>query len=129
MLHLAGFRRAAAVYAPQLAAYAPEPTAAVAAPCHVAHRDVVPGGTPLARAATDHPSVDMYNMLNPFDAISSATPASGMPAQLSWPIPPTLAPGNYVLFVEGAREFDMNMTYNANTFPSPTTDSTGHQLL
>jgi hypothetical protein len=74
----------------------------------------------VARSSQDHPSVDMYDMLNPFDAVSAATPASDQNALVSWPIPPTLPSGNYVLFMEVAREFDMNATYNETAYPSPT---------
>ena len=81
---------------------------------------VYPPRQDITRTMTDSMSVDMYNMLNPFDAVSMATPASGMPALVSWPIPKTLPAGDYVLFVEVAREFDMNTTYNETVYPSPT---------
>jgi Fibronectin type III domain len=67
----------------------------------------------------DSASVDMYGTLNPFDAVSQPTPAGGVAAQVTWPIPPTLPLGNYVMFAEVSREFDMNGTYNENTFPAP----------
>jgi fibronectin type III domain protein len=72
----------------------------------------------IVRAASDAPSVAMMEMLNPFDAISSATPASGAPAQTTWSGPP-LPAGNYTLFVEVSREFDTNATYNETVYPSP----------
>ena len=81
---------------------------------------VYPPRQDITRTQTDSMSVDMYNTLNPFDAVSMATPASGMPALVSWPIPKTLPAGDYVLFVEVAREFDMNTTYNETVYPSPT---------
>jgi len=81
---------------------------------------VYPPRQDITRTMTDSMSVDMYNLLNPFDAVSMATPASGAPALASWPIPKTLPAGDYVLFVEVAREFDMNTTYNETRYPSPT---------
>src|SRR5205807_4059674 len=41
----------------------------------------------------DDPSVATYNQLNPFDAVSQATPTGGMDFSTSWPIPPDLAAG------------------------------------
>jgi hypothetical protein len=70
-------------------------------------------------AAIDSPSVDMYAATNVFDTISRATPKGGMPAEIRWPIPKTMAAGDYVLYVEVSKEFDMNATYNETTFPPP----------
>jgi hypothetical protein len=69
----------------------------------------------------DSPSVAMYSMLNTFDAVSGATPASGAPAQVTWtaPFDLPLPDGNYVLVVEVSRENDMNQNYNPTAFPSP----------
>ena len=36
-------------------------------------------------------SVDMFAMLNPFDAVSQATPPPGVVAEISWPIPDRIA--------------------------------------
>jgi hypothetical protein len=68
----------------------------------------------------DSPSVDMYKLMNPFDAISQATPTGGVLAQLHWRVPPTLQQGHYVLWVEVARAFDFNATYNETSYPAPT---------
>jgi hypothetical protein len=68
-------------------------------------------------AGMDSPSVDLYRTMNQFDAVSQATPALGAAAQISWPIPPELAMGDYVLFMEVSLEQDFNATYH---FPSPT---------
>jgi hypothetical protein len=65
----------------------------------------------------DSASVPLYKMMNPFDAVSQATPKMGFAAQVSWPIPPTLADGQYVLMVEVGLEQDMNDHFN---YPSPT---------
>lgn len=67
----------------------------------------------------DSDSVDMYAVLNPFDAVSQATPPNGMPAQFSWPIPPNLPAGNYTLWLEVAKEFDHNSTYSPDARPGP----------
>jgi hypothetical protein len=72
------------------------------------------------RPGTDSTSVDMYKMMNPFDAISSATPVGGMPAQITWPVPDALPGGNYVMWLEVSKAFDFNSTYNSSTYPAPT---------
>jgi hypothetical protein len=68
----------------------------------------------------DHPSVDMFAMLNPFDAVSQPTPFTGLATHISYAIPATLPRGEYVLWLEVSKEFDMNATYNATSYPSPT---------
>jgi hypothetical protein len=87
---------------------------------HAGQTSLYPPRNDLERAGPDDTSVAMFEVLNPFDAVSQATPTAGVPATFSWPIPPSLAFGDYVLFVEVSREFDMNATYNAAAFPPPT---------
>ncbi len=82
-------------------------------------KSLYPPRNDVARATSDDPSVDMYDVLNPFDAVSTATPPPGTPATISWPVPETLPFGDYVLFVEVSREFDMNATYNETVYPAP----------
>jgi hypothetical protein len=72
-----------------------------------------------ARATGDTPSVEMFAALNPFDAISQPTPLTGVPATVSWAVPFEVPAGDYVLWVEVSKEFDMNGTYNETTYPSP----------
>jgi hypothetical protein len=67
----------------------------------------------------DSPSVAMYKMMNPFDAITAATPVGGQLADLHWAAPPTIDYGDYVLFLEVSKEYDFNSTYNQSAFPSP----------
>jgi hypothetical protein len=67
----------------------------------------------------------MYKAMNPFDAISQATPRLGQAAQISWPIPQNLAAGDYVLFMEVSLEQDFNDTYNEVSYPSPAKISYG----
>jgi hypothetical protein len=67
----------------------------------------------------DDPSVDMYQSLNPFDAVTQATPAAGTPVTVTWTIPSTLPAGDYVVFVEVAKGFDFNGTFNSTSFPPP----------
>ncbi|MCW5806712.1 MAG: hypothetical protein KIT31_30385 [Deltaproteobacteria bacterium] len=67
----------------------------------------------------DATSVGMYRVLNPFDAISRATPPANTVAAVSWPAPNGLPPGDYVLWVEVAREFDHNATYSEARRPRP----------
>ena len=74
----------------------------------------------IASAGMDSASVEMYKSLNQFDAVSAATPAMGTATEISWPIPPSLPMGNYVLFMEVSLEQDFNATYNATSFPAPT---------
>ena len=73
----------------------------------------------IVKTAPDHPSVDEYAAINPFDAISSATPQSGTPATLGWAIPQGFPIGDYVMWVEVSREFDHNTTYSPSAYPSP----------
>jgi len=73
----------------------------------------------IVRGTPDHPSVDMFAMLNPFDAVSQPTPPNDMPAEITWIAPETLPDGNYVLWVEVSREFDHNTTYSEAARPSP----------
>ena len=69
----------------------------------------------------DSPSVDMYRALNVFDAVSQATPVAGTATSASWAAPQTVDYGNYVLWVEVSKEYDMNPgVYDPSTFPSPT---------
>jgi hypothetical protein len=68
----------------------------------------------------DHPDVLEYDDLNPFDAVSAATPVGGTHVELGWPLPESLPLGDYVLFVEVSKEFDHNATYNPTTYPEPT---------
>ncbi|MGE5182263.1 MAG: fibronectin type III domain-containing protein [Acidobacteriota bacterium] len=70
-------------------------------------------------AGTDSPSVDLYKMYNPYDAVTQATPAAGMTTEITWPIPTDLPPGDYVVFMEVSEAFDFNSTYNATTYPPP----------
>jgi hypothetical protein len=68
---------------------------------------------------TDTPSVDMYKLLNPFDAVTQATPLGGMPAQITWLVPGDLPAGNYVMWLEVSQTFDFNTTYNPTSYPPP----------
>ena len=78
-----------------------------------------PPRTDLQRATSDSPSVDQYKANNPFDAVSQPTPIGGTASHAPWPVPSDLAAGDYVMWVEVAKEFDFNATYNATTYPGP----------
>jgi hypothetical protein len=82
-------------------------------------RSLYPPRNDLVRHPKDDAVVDSYAALNPFDAISQATPPSGTPATFSYIVPEELALGDYVLMVEVSREFDMNGTYNPTVYPPP----------
>jgi hypothetical protein len=73
----------------------------------------------LVRIAHDAASVEMFEPLNPFDAISQPTPIFGADAQISYAVPAALPAGDYVLWVEVSKELDFNATYNPTTFPPP----------
>jgi hypothetical protein len=71
----------------------------------------------LIRQGPDSPSVDMYKTLNPFDAVSAPTPVGGTAMHAPWAA--SMAAGDYVLYVETAKEFDMNAAYDATAYPAP----------
>jgi hypothetical protein len=83
-------------------------------------KSLYPPRQDITPAGGDLPSVAEYDQINPFDAVSQASPSSGLMAQYSWPVPGTLAAGDYVLFTEVSREFDQNATYSAERYPAPT---------
>ena len=78
-----------------------------------------PPRSDLTFTVDDDPSILAYTP-NPFDAISQATPPVEAQALVQWAVPRGLAAGDYVLFVEVAKEFDHNATYSVEAFPSPT---------
>jgi len=74
----------------------------------------------IARVAgIDDAAVDMYDDMNPFDEVSMATPVGDTPFKVTWAIPADLPPGDYVVWVEVAKEFDHNSTYSTQAYPSP----------
>ena len=68
----------------------------------------------------DSTDVVMYAALNPFDAVSQATPPGGEPYSIAWTLPSDLPSGQYVIFAEVSKEFDDNTSYNATNYPAPT---------
>ncbi|HEY4182109.1 MAG TPA: CFI-box-CTERM domain-containing protein [Kofleriaceae bacterium] len=68
----------------------------------------------------DSVDVNTYPAMNRFDAISTATPATGQVTTFGWTMPSDLAVGNYVLWVEASTEFDHNATYSEAARPGPT---------
>lgn len=75
----------------------------------------------IARVAgVDDTAVDMFAQMNDFDAVSTATPPGDQPYTISWPIPDGMGLGDYVMWVEVAKEFDHNTTYSAAAYPAPT---------
>ncbi len=83
------------------------------------HKTGYPPRSDLLTSTGDSPSVAQYRAMNPFDAVSQPTPEGGSLAHAPWPVPANLPAGNYVLFVEAAKEFDFNASYNSTTYPSP----------
>ena len=71
----------------------------------------------LARTSNDAASVEMYKMMNPFDAVSQPTPVGGSATHAPWAV--TMGAGDYVMYVETSKESDMNASYNATNYPSP----------
>jgi hypothetical protein len=84
-----------------------------------------PPRSDLQAGSRDSMSVEMYRAMNPFDTVSRATPAGDVNARLSWPIPTSLQPGNYVMWVEVSKEFDHNTTYSVAARPAPSNISYG----
>jgi hypothetical protein len=82
-------------------------------------RSLYPPRNDLVRGGRDDASVDLFEMLNPLDAVSQPTPVNDVPANLTWVAPDTLPEGNYVLWVEVSREFDHNDTYSMAARPQP----------
>src|SRR5512140_842809 len=78
-----------------------------------------PPRSDLTRQTPDSPSVTMYKTLNPFDAVSQATPLGGTETHAPWPVPATLPAGDYVLYVEVAKERDYNSTFTEAAYPAP----------
>jgi hypothetical protein len=60
----------------------------------------------------DDADVDTYADLNPFDAVSRATPLADHAFTAVWSIPPAYPDGHYVAWMEVAREFDPNAFYD-----------------
>jgi hypothetical protein len=72
----------------------------------------------IYNSSRDDADVLQYDDLNPFDAVSQATPVANQPYRYSWLIPQDLYDGtttDYVMFVEVSKEFDPNETYNPTT--------------
>jgi hypothetical protein len=74
----------------------------------------------LMRATEDSPSVDLYQQMNPFDAVTHATPVGGAQTGIAWTVPNDLPNGDYVTWIEVGKAFDFNATYNPTTIPPPT---------
>ncbi|MEO7092227.1 MAG: hypothetical protein ABI175_03180, partial [Polyangiales bacterium] len=82
-------------------------------------KSLYPPRQDVVKSTEDVASVVMYDELNPFDAVSQASAASGAQARFSWAAPKDLPTGNYVLWMEVSREFDQNSTYSATRYPPP----------
>lgn len=79
---------------------------------HVTEKSLYPPRSDLSMVAEiDDLDVEMFAALNPFDAVSRATPPGGEMARLGWAIPDDLPDGNYVAWVEVNKEFDQNQYY------------------
>jgi hypothetical protein len=70
-------------------------------------------------ADRDDDDVAGFAALNPFDAVSRATPLGGAPFTTIWSIPSGLPDGAYVAWMEVAREFDQNAFYDFPPAPYP----------
>lgn len=73
----------------------------------------------VPKTSYDSVSVNEFAAMNPFDAVSQATPPGGVNAKINWSIPPGLATGQYTLFVETSKEFDHNSFYSVAKYPAP----------
>jgi hypothetical protein len=86
---------------------------------HPSRTSLYPPRADLAKQTEDSADVEQFGELNPFDAITRATPAAGDPVQAVWTVPPETLPGDYVMWAEVSKAFDYNDTYNASTYPGP----------
>ncbi len=87
---------------------------------HETRRNPYPPRQDVVRSpGMDHAAVDMFNTMNPFDAVSQATPNTSQLATISWPIPDGFPMGDYVVWIEVSTEFDHNTTYSVDAFPAP----------
>jgi hypothetical protein len=82
-----------------------------------------PRADAVFKKGVDDPAVATFNEMNPFDAVSQATPIGHMDFKTSWLFPPELPAGNYVVYVETSQEWDFNGTYNPDTLPPVPLDS------
>jgi hypothetical protein len=67
-------------------------------------------------SSIDDEGVKQYENLNPFDAVSRATPPGNESFRVDWQIPDGLPMGDYVVWVEVSKEFDQNESYD---YPEP----------
>ena len=82
-------------------------------------KSLYPPRQDIMRGAEDSASVLEYDRMNPFDSVSQASPEDGVPARITWAAPMDLPTGEYVLWLEAAREFDHNETYTVSARPAP----------
>ena len=71
----------------------------------------------IRNPSTDSPSVNQYKQDNPFDAVSQATPVEGSQSELEWVVPQDLPQGDYVMWIEVNKAYDLNSTYNEISYP------------
>jgi hypothetical protein len=67
----------------------------------------------------DDEVVKMFENMNALDLVTGATPAADLPFTVTWTMPQDLPAGDYVLWVEAAKEFDHNATYSPTAYPAP----------
>jgi hypothetical protein len=71
-----------------------------------------PRGDLTALSAGDSPDVEQYNTLDDLMGISRATPVGGAPVPaIMYPVPSTMPAGQYVAYIEVAKEGDFNSFY------------------
>jgi hypothetical protein len=84
---------------------------------HSELKSLYPPRNDLVRVdGTDSPDVAVFARMNPFDAVTRATPAGGVLHRLVHALPEAMQPGQYVAWVEVNREFDQNEFYD---YPAP----------
>ncbi len=89
-----------------------DPTRFVSKDCDIVG-DTVPGCTVDSERYAADPTVG-----NDLDAVAQATPPYGAPYSGTWAIPPTLAGGDYAVWVEVNKEYDSNNAHNQTTHPA-----------
>lgn len=73
----------------------------------------------VVRQAEDSADVLLFPDLNPFDAVTRATPKGGEPVAINWAVPPSTPEGDYVVWAEVSKAFDHNESYSEALYPGP----------
>ncbi len=73
----------------------------------------------------DWSSVLDLRRMNDLDAVSRATPRAQEPFRLSYVVPPSVADGDYVVWVEVSQQYDFNSAHSYDFTPDPMLEDYG----